>query len=90
MPHVVLLTGLPGTGKLTVGTELVRQIEERGMPARLVDNHYWNNVIFGIVANDGRKPQPPEVWEKIGQVSELVWSSIEELSPPEWSFVMTV
>lgn len=89
MPHVVLLTGLPATGKFTVGTELVDQMEQRGIPARLVDNHHWNNVIFPLLEADGRRPQPPEVWQRILEVGESVWTTMEDLSPREWSFVLT-
>jgi hypothetical protein len=89
MSHVVLLIGLPATGKFTVGTELVRQMEQRGMAARLVDNHHWNNVIFPLVEADGKRPQPPDVWQRILEVGEAVWTTMEELSPPEWNFVLT-
>ena len=90
MPHVVLITGLPAAGKYTVAKELVRKLEQAGETAKLVDNHYWNNVIFPLVAADGKEPQPPEVWERIGEVGEAVYRTMEDLSPPEWSFVMTV
>lgn len=84
MPHVVLLTGLPATGKFTVGTEMVRQMEDRGMPARLVDNHYWNNVIFALLGNDGNgQTLPPEVWQRIMEVGEAIYRTMEDLSPPE-------
>jgi tRNA uridine 5-carbamoylmethylation protein Kti12 len=89
MPSVILLTGLPGTGKLTVANELVRLMAEGGETVKLVDNHYWNNVVFALLDPDGETPLGPEVWERVFEVGEAVWRTMEELSPPEWSFVIT-
>ena len=35
------------------------------------------------------KPVPEVVWERVGEVREVVYRTIEELSPPRWSFVFT-
>jgi shikimate kinase len=87
--NVVLLTGLPGTGKLTVANQLVTQMSDDGVGVKLVDNHYWNNVIFELIDPDGERPLPPVVWDRVFEVGEAVWLTIEELSPTEWSFVLT-
>ncbi len=89
VPHVVLLTGLPATGKYTVAAELIGLIEERSEIARLVDNHYVNNVIFPLIRSDGASKLPAEVWEQVEAVRRPVFQTIEELSPPEWHFVFT-
>jgi hypothetical protein len=54
-----------------------------------VDNHYMNNVIFPLVGADGIKPLGPEVWAEVARVRDAVLSTIESLSPPEWSFIFT-
>lgn len=87
--HVHLLLGFPGTGKYTVAKELVAQLEERGHPTRLVDAHYVNNPIFGLVHQDGSTPLDPRVWERVREVRGAILQTIEELSPPDWSFVFT-
>lgn len=52
----VLLLGFPGVGKLTIAREL-------GMarPARVIDNHWINNPILGLLADDGRSKLPEAV-----------------------------
>jgi hypothetical protein len=89
MSHVVLLTGLPGTGKLTVARELARRLTERGKTVRLIDNHSVDNVIFPLVDADGKTPLGPEFWDRVLEVHEVVHQTIEGLSPPDWSFVFT-
>jgi hypothetical protein len=89
MSHVVLLTGLPGTGKLTVAKELARRMTERGETVRLVDNHSVDNVIFPLIDADGETPLSPEFWDRVLEVHEVVHQTIEGLSPPDWSFVFT-
>jgi hypothetical protein len=48
---IFYLIGPPGVGKYTVG----RIIATRS-GAKLVDNHYWNNVVFGLIEQDGVTP----------------------------------
>ena len=86
----MFITGLPGVGKLTVATELVSQMEALGETVRLVDNHYVNNVIFGLVHQDGKTPLPAEVWDAVGLVRRAVHSTIATTSPSDWSFVFTL
>ena len=51
MTYVVYLVGFAGTGKLTIATELALRID-----ARVVDNQWVNNPIFGLVQTDGVTP----------------------------------
>jgi hypothetical protein len=80
----VYLTGPPGVGKYTVGRLLAEL-----MPARLVDNHYWNNPIFAIVEADGRSPLPPAVWDRANDVRMAVLETVATLAPPGRNFVFT-
>lgn len=90
MPRdVFLLLGFPGTGKYTVAKAVVAELETRGVTTRLIDSHYVNNPIFGLVHKDGSTPLDHRVWERIHEVREAVLQTIEELSPPDWTFVFT-
>lgn len=48
-----------------------------------------NNPIFGLVREDGVTPLPKAVWEQVGMVTTAVFNTIESLSPPEWTFILT-
>ena len=85
-PAIVQLIGFPAAGKYTVAQELTRQASDHFV---LVDNHFTANVIFGVMHVDGVRPLPDEVWDRVEQVREAVFTTIETLSPPEWSFVFT-
>jgi Holliday junction resolvasome RuvABC ATP-dependent DNA helicase subunit len=50
----VYIVGPPGVGKYTVASTLAAR-----MPAKLVDNHYWSNPIFGLIQQDGITPHKP-------------------------------
>jgi hypothetical protein len=81
---VFYLIGPPGVGKYTVG----KIIAER-MSAKLVDNHYSINPIFGLIEQDGRTPLPDKVWQEVGKVRSAVLETIATLSPRDWNFVFT-
>ena len=82
---IFLLTGHAGVGKLTVAREIAALTG-----ARVIDNHYVNNPIFGLIELSGEKPLPEAVWSHVGAVRRAVHETIVTLSPPEWSFVFTL
>jgi hypothetical protein len=85
-----LLLGSPGTGKYTVGQEIVRQLEARREPARLVDNHSVANIVMNLIAEaDGKSVLPEGLFGIVRDLNALVLRAVEELSPPDWSFVFT-
>jgi hypothetical protein len=87
---VVVLLGLPGTGKFTIAKELRGQYERSGRDVRVIDNHYTANVVFGVLPLvDGYRSIPPETWEYVGKVRAAVWDAIIALSSPQTSFVFT-
>jgi hypothetical protein len=86
---VFLLIGFSGTGKLTVAKALTARLLERGQPVRLIDNHYINNPILGLLDQDGVRPLPVGTWDRVAEVREAVVRTIETLSPPDWSFIFT-
>jgi RimJ/RimL family protein N-acetyltransferase len=83
------LIGLPGVGKYTVAKAMERLAAERGQHLVVVDNHYFNNPIFGLVRVDGKTPLPRAVWARVAEVGEAVLTTVETLSPRGWSFVFT-
>ena len=88
-PALFLLIGFSGTGKLTVARGLRDRLASVGQEVRLVDNHYVNNLIFQLVDVDGVKPLPEGTWDRVGEVRDAVFRTIEELSPKSWSFIFT-
>jgi len=81
---VFYLIGPPGVGKYTVG----KIVAERA-GAKLVDNHYSINPIFGLIEQDGRTPLPAQVWPQVGKVRSAVLETIATLSPRDWNFIFT-
>ena len=79
---VFYLLGFPGVGKYTIAKEIAALTG-----AKLVDNHYILNPIFGLIQQDGITPLPPRVWDFAWQVHHAVYGTIRELSPKEWSFI---
>src|SRR4051794_9768653 len=79
---VVLLLGY--AGKLTIARVLARSIG-----GLVVDNHWINNPIFGLLATDGATPLHPSVWVQVDKVRSAVMETIAELSPPDMSFIFT-
>jgi hypothetical protein len=80
----VLLLGFPGTGKLTIAQSLAPAIG-----AKIVDNHWINNPIFGVVDADGHTPLPASIWDQTQKVREAVLDTIVTLSRPNASFIFT-
>jgi hypothetical protein len=81
---IVALLGYPGSGKLTIARLLAPRIG-----ALVVDNHWINNPIFGLIATDGMTPLPAAVWTQVDKVQEAVMETIATLAPPDASFIFT-
>ncbi|MBI1777279.1 MAG: hypothetical protein HYR63_18225 [Proteobacteria bacterium] len=80
----VYLIGPPGVGKYTIGKILAERL-----PAKLVDNHHWNNPIFALLEQDGMTPLPQAAWDRTHLVRTAVLETIATLSPKHWNFVFT-
>jgi AAA domain len=85
MPGIfLLLIGFPGTGKLTIAKKLSPLL-----PAKIIDNHWVNNPVLGVLDHDLTTPLPPEIWEQTGRVRQAVLDTIVEFTPPSANFIFT-
>src|SRR5215831_5831435 len=82
--HPVHLLGPAGVGKLTVAQVLAPLLQ-----ARIVDNHWINNPILGLLDNDRISPFPTAVWIEIDKVRSAVLETIARISPPGASYILT-
>lgn len=80
----VYLIGFAGTGKLTIARAFVREVD-----AIVVDNHWINNPIFGLIDPDGKTKLPEAVWTQVWRVHEAVMETIATLAKPGRNFVFT-
>jgi hypothetical protein len=80
----IYLVGFAGTGKLTIAQALARLFD-----AKVVDNHWINNPIFGLIDADGVTPLPAAVWDQVAKVREAVLATIATLAAPEANFIFT-
>ena len=89
-PVIVLVLGYPGTGKFTVAKELVTALSTGEGSVKLIDNHVAANVLFDLIAEaDGRSVLPPEVVDNVREINLIIARTIDEVSPRDWSFVLT-
>lgn len=80
----VYLIGFAGVGKLTTARKLAGLLD-----ARVVDNHWINNPIFGLIDRDHGVRLPPSVWEQTRKVRHAVLETIATLSSPQANFILT-
>lgn len=78
MPAVYQLLGYPGTGKLTISTEITRQLEARGEPCARLDNHATANLVWQLVSEDQKFD--PAVFAKILDLRRVLLEAAEMAS----------
>lgn len=78
------IVGFAGAGKLTIAHAFAKQVD-----AIIVDNHWINNPIFGLIDPDGKTALPEAVWTQVWRVHEAVMETIATLAKPGRNFVFT-
>ena len=86
---IIHLLGFPGVGKHTIAGALSQQAAANGRHLVVVDNHLTSQVVLSVIGADGIEPLPDRVWDRVREIREIVYSTIETLSPPHLSFVFT-
>jgi hypothetical protein len=81
---IVYLVGFSSTGKFTIARELALIVK-----ARVVDNQWINNPIFGLLDNGRVTPFPVGIWDQITKVRQAVLETIATLSAPDANFILT-
>ena len=87
MPAVYQLFAYPGTGKLTIAKEIVKQLEARGEPCARLDNHATHNLVWQLVPPH-RRFDPP-VLAKVFELRRVLLEAAEELASEDHSIVFT-
>lgn len=86
---IVHVLGFPGVGKYTVASALSARAESHGHKIVVVDNHLTSNPVLSVIEEDAVGELPAGVWDRVGEIREVLYRVIEDLSPPQWSFVFT-
>ncbi len=81
---IIYLIGFAGTGKLTIAKEIIAQTN-----MKLVSNHLSNNPVLSLIHADGKTPLPSQVWKNIAIIRGVVFDTITNLSPADFSFIFT-
>ena len=81
---IIYLIGFPGTGKYTIAKEICKQEK-----VKLVDSHLINNVVFGLIEQDGITPLPKRIWDNVGKIWDATLDTITHISPKHFNFVLT-
>jgi hypothetical protein len=87
MPAVYQLFAFPGTGKLTIATEIVRQLAARGEPCARLDNHATHNLVWQLVP-EHQKFDPP-VLARVFELRQVLLAAAAELTSEAHSIVFT-
>ena len=85
---IILLTGLAGTGKTTIGAAIARDNQQ----FRFVPHHAWIDPILNLFGDDESKvwySLGEKGWAALNQARDVVFNTIADVCPPESSFVIT-
>ena len=81
---VVLMLGYPGMGKRTVGSRLAEVLD-----GVLVDNQLLFYPVVALWRWDGKSWMPPEIWDRVALIRNVVLGTIEDLAPRTNNYVFT-
>jgi AAA domain len=83
-PSLIYLLGYPGVGKYTIAKEIARLTG-----AVVVDNQLINLPILVLLRWNAVSDLPPGTLDRAEPIREAVLSALEEIAPPELSYVLT-
>jgi hypothetical protein len=83
-PFLVYLLGYPAVGKYTIARELASRTD-----ALVVDNQLINKPILALFRWDGMTQLPAGTLTRANPIREAVLSAMEEIAPPEQSYILT-
>jgi hypothetical protein len=86
-PAVYQLLAFPGTGKYTIGKAMCAQLEARGEPAALLDNHSFLQLVWSFVPVEKRFD--PDVLARINELRATTVAAAREHAGPAHSLVFT-
>ena len=81
---MVYLLGYPGVGKYTVAREIAKLTG-----AVVVDNQVVTHPILALLEWDAVSDLPPGTLDYAAPIRDAVLSALEEIAPPELSYVLT-
>jgi hypothetical protein len=81
---MVLMLGYPGMGKRTVGSRLADELD-----GVLVDSQLLFFPVVSLWRWDGKSWMPPEIWDRVALIRDVVLQTIEDLAPSTNSYVFT-
>lgn len=81
---LVHLIGLPGVGKLTIARELAS-----ALPAKLMDNHASNNMVFSLLGLARDQNIPEAAWVEVRKIRAAVLNTIATLAPRSDNYIFT-
>ncbi|AMQ28329.1 TPA: hypothetical protein KKX32_000365 [Legionella pneumophila] len=85
--NIILLMGIAGTGKRTIGEEIVAQDNT----FRLAHHHDWIDPILKLLGSDASVfwSLDEKGWSVLNQARDVIFNTIAEVAPQDSNFVIT-
>ncbi|WP_339048308.1 AAA family ATPase [Candidatus Mesenet endosymbiont of Phosphuga atrata] len=82
----IYVIGFPGSGKLSISTELSKTLD-----ALIMDNSMFNNIAFNLIDNElfTRREVPQKLWDKIFEIRAVTLKIIEQYPTPSGNYIFT-
>ena len=86
--NIILLMGIAGTGKNTIGEEISKQ----GASFKLAHHHAWIDPILKLLNNNAAaawQSLDEKGWGALNQARDVIFHTIAEVCPKESNFIIT-
>lgn len=85
--NIILLMGIAGSGKMTIGEAIVQQDEH----FKLASHHTWVDPILNLLGNNEQVwwSLDEKGWAAVNQAHDVILNTIAEVCPKESNFVIT-